>query len=108
MTYSDRLRFIINIKSTIENYLGIKDFIISKLGEIKFVKLILSVDIDDEYMEMTQEAMDSTIQKKNYLFESMELEERIRMFLKQKKGVDISIEDIKNVLKMNSIEIGHF
>lgn len=100
MVESDKLRFIINIKSTIENYLGIKDFIISKLGEIKFVKLILSIDIDDSYMEDTKDVLERTKEEKKYLFETMELEERIRVFLKQKKGLDVSIEDIKTILNM--------
>lgn len=103
MIKSDKLRFIINIKSTIQNYLEIKDFIISKLGDIKFVKLVLSIDTDDNCMDIAKATMDSSSSEsiqKNYLFESMDLEERIRLFLKQKKGLDISIEDIKSVLKL--------
>ena len=103
MSKSDKLRFIINIKSNIQNYLEIKDFIISKLGDMKFIKLVLSIDTDDDYMDAAEETMDSSSKsstQKNYLFESMDLEERIRLFLKQKKGLDISIEDIKSVLRL--------
>lgn len=103
MSKSDKFRFIINIKSNIQNYLEIKDFIISKLGDMKFVKLVLSVDTNDECMDIAKETIDSDAKsntQKNYLFESMDLEERIRLFLKQKKGLDISIEDIKSVLRL--------
>jgi hypothetical protein len=51
-------------------------------------------------MEMTQAQLENNRDKKNYLFESMDLEERIRVFLKQKKGLDVSIDDIRSILKM--------
>ena len=101
MSYSDKLRFIINIHSNIDNYQGIKDFIISKLGEMKFIKLILSVDVDDEFMESTKENVDSSqIEQHKYLYENISIEERIQRFLKSRKNVDIHIDDIKRILTM--------
>ena len=101
MNYSDKLRFIININSSIDNYLGIKDFIISKLGEMKFIKLILSIDMDDGVMDNTKELIDSTQQEqRKYLYENISMEERIQRFLKSKKNVDIHVDDIKRILTM--------
>lgn len=99
MTRSEKLRFIVNLNSKLPNFLAIKDFIISKISNIKFVKLTLCIDVDDEEMEHFEEKMTDINMRLNSLYDqNSSLEEQIRTFLKQKRNIDISIEDIKSVL----------
>ena len=101
MQVSEKIRFIVNINSSIPNYLSIKDFLISRISELKFAKLVLSVDLDDEVIDDIQEEIDNKNEVVRYKYDtSLELEDRIKIFLKEKRGVDISIEDIKSVLDM--------
>ena len=82
-----------------ENYSSIRDFITTKIGEIKFVKLILSHDIDDEAMETMAETMEAKQQKLSYLYnKDIDLEYRIQDYLQKKRGYTISIEDIKSII----------
>lgn len=101
MVICEKLRVVINLNSKLTNFNSIRDFIITKIGEIKFVKLILSTDIDTEYIDELKDKTDEVSMKRKYLFgDNMSLEERIKKFLQDKKGLDISTEDIKSVLNM--------
>ena len=99
MTYSEKIRLIANLNSKLPTFQSIRDYLVSKIGNIKFVKLILSIDIPSETIEESKTTIDEQNNKKKYLYGSnMNLEKQIREFLKEKRGIDISSEDIKNIL----------
>lgn len=106
MTTAEHMRLIININSKLENYASIRDFITTKIGTIKFVKLILSHDIDDKSMESMEEAVNEKHEQLSYLkTKDIDLEHRIQDFLLKKKNYTISIEDIKSIISDEDIDI---
>ena len=98
MVTAEKLRLIVNISSSLDNFNSIRDFITTKIGELQFVKLILSHDIPSESIEHMQEAIETQREKHSYLYNDIGVEERIQTFLESKKGYKISISDIKSII----------
>lgn len=97
----DRLRLIVNLKSDLPNFLSIRDFIVTRVGQMKFVKLILSTDVSKSSIDDMKETMEQKRIEKGYIFDTnIGIENRIQEFINSKTGKDISIEDIKGYLNM--------
>lgn len=101
MVYADKLRLIVNIDSSIENFNGIKDFLTTKLGEINFVKFILSINTDEDKIHDIQQRMEEEKRLKGYVFDrNLDMESRIQQFINSHSGKDIPLEKITMYLSM--------
>lgn len=95
----DRLKLIVNLRSDLENSVAMRGFIISKLGEMPFVKLVLKmidsdIDIDDTL------TLDDKEKSSIPDYFGKELAQSVKDFIKEKRNVDIPLEDISRVLNI--------
>lgn len=94
-----KLRVVVTLSQSVETWQAMKDFLISKLGDMPNVKFILQIEekhVGDEYIDEDGELDESKV----YLFDhSIEISKRIQTYIKNKSGRDISIETIEKYLK---------
>lgn len=97
---ADKVRLIVNIDSSLDNFIMMRDFILSSYGNIDKLSLMLKV-IDNDNSKETEDSstIEQIVDEKPYLYDkSMQDEARIASFIKRKEGVNISLESITNVI----------
>lgn len=100
MSYADKLRLIINIDPSIDNFNSIKDFLTTKLGEMNYIKFVISTDNCTDTDTIHQKIAEEK-QTKGYVFDrNLDIESRIQQFINSHSGKDISIGKIKMYLSM--------
>ena len=102
MEHCDRLRLIVNLYANIENVLQMRGFIISKIGDMPFVKMVLTM-IDQENVGLdgnnTVDIEEKRKETLNY-FMDRELDKQVHRYIKDKKQIDIPLEDIRRILSI--------
>ena len=97
---ASRIRFIVNLNSSLENASAIKDFLVTKLGDIPIAKLVLSADFDKDVVNSMKESMEIENKTLDYVFNrDVCMEERIKKFIETHRGKDVSIDKIKKYLE---------
>ena len=97
---ASRIRFIVNLNSSLENANAIKDFLVTKLGDIPIAKLVLSADFDKDVVNSMKETMEIENKTLDYVFSrDICAEERIKKFIQTHRGKDVSIDKIKKYLE---------
>lgn len=94
---ADGLRIVVTIPNNIENFSSIRDFIITKIGQHQNVKLVLKIDeivtedetVTSDELKVTEKVLEST---------KTPIENQIANFIQYKRGENISVEYIKEVL----------
>ena len=96
----DGIRIIAEIKSNMENFSAIRDFIITKVGQYNNVKLVLKINdaeddttIESEELETTEKILEST---------KTPIENQIANFIYYKRGENIPIEYIQDLLNIQN------
>lgn len=104
---ADKVRLIVNIDSSLDNFIMMRDFILSSYGNIDKLSLMLKV-IDNDNSKETEDSstIEQIVDEKPYLYDkSMQDEARIASFIKRKEGVNISLESITNVISKKDTKI---
>lgn len=97
---ASKIRFIVNLNSSLENASAIKDFLVTKLGDIPIAKLVLSADFDKDVVNSMEESMEIEKKTLDYVFNrDVCMEERIKKFIETHRGKDVSIDKIKKYLE---------
>ena len=97
---------IITMDSRLENFIMMRDFVLASFGNIPGVTLLLKiigveemVVAEDETNELKPKSVAELVEENPYLYDkSMRDEERIAAFIKKKKGINISLENILEVI----------
>jgi hypothetical protein len=104
---ADRVRLIINIDSSLQNFIMMRDFIMSSYGNAKELSLLIKVINKEDNIE--NEDVSSTIdsiEEKPYLYDkNMQDEMKIASYIKRKEGINISVESILGVIKKGDMKI---
>lgn len=103
---ADKTRLIITIDSRLENFIMMRDFVLASFGNIPGVTLLLKiigveeiVVAEDETNGLKPKSVAELVEENPYLYDkSMRDEERIAAFIKKKKGINISLENILEVI----------
>ena len=105
---ADKIRLIVNIDTSIENYITMRDFILSAFRNIDNLTLIIKL-IGEEESESPENQLEDnnlSIEEKPYLYDkSMHDEARIAAFIRKKEGVNISLESILDVITKKDTKI---
>ena len=97
---ASRIRFIVNLNSSLENANAIKDFLVTKLGDIPIAKLVLSADFDKDVVNSMKETMEIEHKTLDYVFSrDICAEERIKKFIERQRGKGVAIDRIKKYLE---------
>lgn len=100
---ASRIRFIVNLNSKLENASAIKDFLVTKIGDIPIAKLVLSTDFDKEVVNQMKDSMEQEKKTLDYVFNrNLDIEEKIKQFIQKKQGKELTIEKIKSYLEEES------
>ena len=92
-----KVRLIVVLSQTVENWQTMKDFLVSKCGDMPNLKFVLQLEENETDEEACTEDEDNS--SKKYLFDhSIDISHRIQTFIKNKSGRDISIETIEKYL----------
>ena len=90
-----KVRVVVNLSQKVQNWQSIKDFLVSKFGDMNSVKFILTVEENEELVEELKE----TVQANRYVFDhSIDIPQRVQLFIRNKSGRDIPIEKIRYYL----------
>lgn len=91
-----KVRLIVTLSQKVDTWQTIKDFLISKCGDMANLKFILQLEEKDSEPDDTVTEMDGS---KSYIFDhSIEISRRIQAFIKNKSGRDIPLEIIEKYL----------
>ena len=99
---ADKTRLIITMDSRLENFIMMRDFVLASFSNAPGITLLLKIvgaedETDNEETEQKSEA--DLVEEDPYLYDkSMRDEERIAAFIKKKKGINISLENILEVI----------
>lgn len=106
---SDKIRLIVNIDTTVKDYITMRDFILNAYRNVDNLTLIIKLIGNEEDISENQSNVNSEyIEEKPYLYDkSMHDEAKIAAFIRKKEGVNISLENILDVItkKDNKINI---
>lgn len=103
---ADKIRLIITIDTSVDNYITMRDFILSSYGNIDKLNLNIKM-IGGKETEAVEETINDSVEEKPYLYDkSMHDEARIAAFIRKKEGVNISIENILEVIQKKDTKIG--
>ena len=109
MKESDKVRLIVNIDTTLDSFIVMRDFILASYGNMDKLTLLLkliSSDNEQDTNEITEETIKESIEEKPYLYnKSMQDEAKIAAFIRKKEGVNISLENILDVIKNKDTKI---
>lgn len=102
----DGLRIIVNLGTNVDKFESIRDFIITKIGQHKNVKLVLNlVDNEDESTNdnVSNESEVDRMELSGKILESAKtpVETQVANFILYKHGEHIPIDYIKEVLEIN-------
>ena len=90
-----KVRMVVNLSQKVPAWQSIKDFLVSKFGDMNNVKFILSIEENEEEMEELRE----TVKANRYVFDhSIDVAQRVQLFIKTKAGREIPIEKIRYYL----------
>lgn len=96
---SDLIRLIINIDKSMSNYMAIKDLVMVTYGNMKKVKLVISIDIPEESMIEMKDTMETKRLSNEYVFDtSISIEDKISRFIRDKMNRDISPDEVRQCL----------
>jgi DNA repair exonuclease SbcCD nuclease subunit len=103
---ADGLRLVVNISESIDNFGGIKDYLISKIGTYRKMKLVLKILELEETIKNDQENNETEdtpeTQRKSFFDDFKEPSaEQISEFIRFRKGKNIPIEYIKQLLEIS-------
>ena len=91
------------MNSKLENASAIKDFLVTKIGDIPIAKLVLSTDFDKEVVNQMKDSMEQEKKTLDYVFNrNLDIEEKIKQFIQKKQGKELTIEKIKSYLEEES------
>ena len=109
MKESDKVRLIVNIDTTLDSFIVMRDFILASYGNMDKLTLLLkliSSDNEQDTNEISEETIKESIEEKPYLYnKSMQDEAKIAAFIRKKEGVNISLENILDVIKNKDTKI---
>ena len=109
MKESDKVRLIVNIDTTLDSFIVMRDFILASYGNMDKLTLLLkliSSDNEQDTNEISEETIKESIEEKPYLYnKSMQDEAKIAAFIRKKEGVNISLENILDVIKSKDTKI---
>ena len=92
-----KVRLIVVLSQTIETWQTMKDFLVSKCGDMPNLKFVLQLEEDNSNEDTTTD--DEEKSSKKYLFDhSIDITHRIQTFIRNKSGRDIPIETIEKYL----------
>lgn len=107
---ADKTRIIINIDSTLETFIIMRDFILASYGNNDKISIMLKIvgnNDEEETSEDIETSIEKSIEDKPYLYDkTMHDEARIASFIRKKEGVNISLESILNVIQKKDTKIG--
>lgn len=105
---ADKVRLIVNIDTSLQNFIMMRDFILSSYGSVDKLTLLIKL-IGESDIESTEESMEeniNSIEEKPYLYDkSMNDESRIAAFIRKKYDVNISLENISEVIQKKDSKI---
>lgn len=105
---ADKTRLIVNINTSLENYIVMRDFILSSYGNMSGVTLMIKL-VDNEESKVTEnsiENIEKSVEDKPYLYDkNMHDEFRIAAFIRKKEGINISVESILDVIQKKDTKI---
>lgn len=91
-----KVRMVVNLSQSVPTWQSIRDFLISKFGSMNHVKFILN--LEEMTPEETQE-IEEAVQNNRYIFDhSIDIPQRVHLFIKNKSGKDIPVEKIRYYL----------
>ena len=103
---ADKVRLSITMDSSLENYIVMKDFILSSFGNLSKIKLqFKAVDMSSESIEDVK-VVEENMEDKPYLYDkSMRDEDRINAFIRRKDGSNIPVDNILEVITARNNKI---
>ena len=109
MKESDKVRLIVNMDTTLDAFIIMRDFILASYGNMDKLTLLLKLigsDTEQETEEVPEKTIEESIEEKPYLYnKSMQDEAKIAAFIRKKEGVNISLENILDVIKKKDTKI---
>lgn len=106
---SDKVRLIVNIDTTLESFIMMRDFILSAYGNVDKLTLIMklvSPEASEDNKDIPSKSVEDSIEEKPYLYnKSMHDEAKIAAFIRTKEGVNISLENILDVILKKDTKI---
>lgn len=109
MKDSDKVRLIVNINTSLDSFIVMRDFILASYGNMDRLTLLIKLinqDNDSEVEEDTEKSIEESIEEKPYLYnKSMQDEAKIAAFIRKKEGINISLENILDVIKKKDTKI---
>lgn len=103
---SDKVRLIIHMDSSLDTFVMMRDFLLSSYGNTENLTLIIKPIESNQTEETSIEDVTEVIDDKPYLYDkSMHDEARIASFIRKKEGVNISLENILNVIQKKDTKI---
>lgn len=105
---ADKIRLIVNIDTSLDSFIMMRDFILASYGNKDNLNLLLKL-ISSEEVEKTDSDITevvNSVEEKPYLYDkSMHDEAKIAAFIKKKEGINISLENILNVIRKEDNKI---
>ena len=98
----DGLRIVVTMSNGIENFESLRDFIITKVGQHDKTKLVLKIEDSVESDDIEPDEKTSEMELSGKILESAKtpIENQIANFILYKKGENISVEYIKDLLEL--------
>lgn len=99
---SDKVRLIVNIDTSLDTFIVMRDFILSAYGNVDRLTLmmkLISPEVIEENNIVETKSIEESIEEKPYLYnKSMHDEAKIASFIRTKDGVNIPLENILEVI----------
>ena len=106
---ADKVRLLINMDTTLESFIVMRDFILASYGNADKITLLLKLigsEESKELEEIPEKSLEESIEEKPYLYnKSMQDEAKIAAFIRKKEGVNISLENILDVIMKKDTKI---
>lgn len=106
---ADKVRIIVNMDTTLDNFIVMRDFILASYGNNDKVTLMMKfigTESSETIEEVHEKTLEETIEEKPYLYnKSMHDEAKIASFIRKKEGINISLENILNVITKKDTKI---
>lgn len=106
---ADKVRIIINMNTTLDNFIVMRDFVLASYGNVDKLTLLLKFvgsDTSQTTNDTCEKTLEDTVEDKPYLYnKSMHDEAKIASFIRKKEGVNISLENILDVITKKDTKI---
>lgn len=106
MKESDKVRLIVNMDTNLDTFIIMRDFILASYGNLDRLTLLLKLISSEDSDKTEQISIEKSIEEKPYLYnKTMHDEAKIAAFIRKKEGVNISLENILDVIKKKDTKI---